>query len=94
MKSIDDLENDPSNKLECGIWGEVYDGKDGECLMCPWCGTSRQLEAEDVARLDDFNDYKTECEECGKTFYFRPEHIINLYSKRKHEGTDDVEEFY
>lgn len=33
MKSIDELENDPSNNLVCGLWDKVYDEKDGEQLQ-------------------------------------------------------------
>lgn len=94
MKSIDELENDMSNNLACSMWDEVFDEEDSEHLICPWCGTSIELDAEEVGRLSDLNEYKTECAECGKTFYFRPEHSVNLYSKREYSFSDDVEEFY
>lgn len=94
MKSIDELENDPSNNLVCGLWDEVYDEKDGERLICPWCGTSIELDPEGVAQLYDVNEYKTECPECDRLIYFRPEHTVQLYSKRKPSDADNVEEFY
>lgn len=94
MKSIDELENDPSNNLVCGLWDEVYDEKDGERLICPWCGTSIELDPEGVAQLYDVNEYKTECPECHRLIYFRPEHTVELYSKRKPSDANNVEEFY
>ncbi|MBU9695228.1 hypothetical protein KSL82_04865 [Limosilactobacillus portuensis] len=94
VKSIDELENDMSNNLACGMWNEAFDEEDSERLMCPWCGSSMELDAEEVGRLSDLNEYKTECAECGKTFYFRPEHSVDLYSKREYSSSDDVEEFY
>ncbi len=94
MKSIDELENDPSNNLACGLWDEVFDEEDHEHLMCPWCGTSIELDPEEVGRLDDFNEYEIECPECNNLFYFRPEHTVELYSKREPSDDDIVEEFY
>ena len=94
MKSIDELENDPSNNLVCGLWDEVYDEKNGERLICPWCGTSIELDPEGVAQLYDVNEYKTECPECGQTIYFRAEPEVNLYSKRQSHDPNNAIEFY
>lgn len=94
FKSIDELENDVDNNLACDLWGECFDENDGEHLMCPWCGTSIELEPEEVYRLNDLNDYKMECPECYQMIYFRTEHTVNLYSKREPSDADNVEEFY
>ena len=72
----------------------MYDEEDHERLMCPWCGTSIELDAEEVARLSDLNEYVIKCVECGEIFYFRPEHTVELYSKREPSDDDTVEKFY
>lgn len=94
MRNIDELENDPSNNLACGLWDEAFDEEYHEHLICPWCGASIELDPEEVYGLNDLNEYKTECKGCGKTFYFRPEHTVDLYSKREPSDADNVEEFY
>ena len=94
FKSMDDLENDVDNNLACSIWDECFDENDSEHLMCPWCGTSIELEAEDLWSLRDIDEYKTECPECGKTIYFRAEPEVNLYSKRQSHDPNNAIEFY
>lgn len=94
FKSIDELENDVDNNLACGLWGECFDENDSEHLMCPWCGTSIELEPEEVYGLNDLNDYKMECPECDQMIYFRAEPTVNLYSKRQSDNPEDAIEIY
>lgn len=94
MRSIDELEDDPNNNLVCGYWDKVYDEYDRERLVCPWCGTSFELDPEEIGGLDDVTEYKKECPECDRAFYFRPEHTVDLYSKREPSDADNVEEIY
>lgn len=94
FKSIDDLENDVDNNLACGLWDECFDENDGEHLMCPWCGNSIELEAEDLWELEELKEYKYECPECEQTIYFRAEPTVNLYSKREPDDPDEAIEIY